>query len=50
MGIMKILIWTLRIIGIIFTIPIILSFPGFFIFQLAEEIEDAQDRKHGKWR
>lgn len=52
MGIMKILILTLRIIGIILTIPIVLSFPGFFIFQLAEEIEEVHDRKKGKgnWR
>jgi len=50
MGFMKILIWTLRIIGIILTFPIVLLFPGFFLLQIAEEIENAQDRKKGKWR
>lgn len=47
---MKILIWTLRILGFIFAIPIILAFPGFLLFQLADEIETVQDRKVGKWR
>jgi hypothetical protein len=50
MGFMKILIWALRIIGIILIIPIVLLFPGFFILQAAEEIEDAHCRKEGKWR
>lgn len=47
---MRILAWTIRVIGLIFSLPIILAFPGFFLFQIAEEIEDAQDRKEGKWR
>jgi hypothetical protein len=47
---MKILIWTLRILGFIFVIPIIAAFPGFFLFQISEMLEEEQDRKEGKWR
>lgn len=50
MGLMRILMWTLRVIGFIFVIPIVFLFPGFFLLQIADEIENLLDRKQGKWR
>lgn len=50
MGFMRALIWTIRIIGMILLSPIILLAPGFFIWTLAEELDERQDRKEGKWR
>ena len=47
---MRVLITIMRVIGVILIIPIILAFPGFFLFQIAEELEDKQDFKEGKWR
>lgn len=47
---MRALIWTIRIIGMILLAPIILLAPGFLVWTLAEELEDKQDRKDGKWR
>ena len=47
---MRVLITIMRVVGVILVIPIILAFPGFFLFQIAEELEDKQDFKEGKWR
>lgn len=47
---MRALIWTIKIIGMVMLSPIILLAPGFLIWILAEELEEKQDRKEGKWR
>lgn len=46
---MKILEWTIRIIAGILLIPIIICLPGFFLLQIADEIETTRLIK-SRWK